>query len=1134
MHTMPRSGAMAWILRTFVRGALFASLAHAAAAGPDGYYRQPAIHGETVVFVAESDLWKVPAAGGVATRLTSHAGDESLPAISPDGQLVAFIAEYEGPAELYTMPLTGGLPTRRTYGAGARLSSVGWTPDGKVLLGTDGYSTLPNRQLVQLDLSDPAAAATPALVPLAQAADGCYDDAGVLYFTRLPFQGSHTKRYRGGTAQNLWRFDGRSEATPLTGDYAGTSKAPLFWKGRVYFASDRDGTMNLWSMRPDGGDARQHTRHNGWDIAGPSLGGGKIVYQLGADLRVYDIAAEQDTALAIRLDSDFDQTRETWIKKPLDYLSAAHISADGERVVLTARGEVFVAPHRQGRVVQLRSAATEALPRFRDARFLPDGKSVLALSDESGEVEFWTYPANGVGPARQLTRDGDVLRWEGVPSPDGRLIAHHDKNLRLFVYDFESGENRKIDESKIDQFEGLAWSPDSRWLAYVTQAENSFRVIRLHCVADGTRTDATTDRFDSFSPAWSSDGKWLYFLSDRNLVSIVGSPWGSYQPEPFLDKTTRIYEVALTVGARSPFAPRDELQPAEKKDEKKSDAPASAAAQSKPAEATPAESKPAESRPAGTEVTIEVAGLAQRMAEIPVKPGNFSGLFATEKALFWISRPTGEDERSLQAVKITNENPEVKTVLAGVRRVELSGNGKKLLLQKGESLYIVDAEPAAAELDKKNVVLDGWMMAFRPREQWRQMFREAWRLERDYFYDRGMHGVNWQAMRDKYEPLVARVTTRGELSDLLAQMVSELSALHIFVHGGDTRDGPDQIANGSLGALLARDAGAGGYRVTHIYAHDTDEPQRASPLARPGVNVQVGDVIEQIDGVATLSVPDAAALLRNKAGKQVLLHVKPAARIDADRAPASTNTAAEPEADPRQVIVTPLGSGDGSELRYHEWELTRRRLVDEWGAGEMGYVHLRAMGGGNYTEWAKGYFPVFNRQGLIVDVRHNRGGNIDSWILSRLMRKAWFFWSQRVGQSPIWNMQYAFRGHVVVLCNEFTASDGEAFSEGIKRLGLGRVIGTRTWGGEIWLSSDNFLRDGGIATAAEYGVFGPEGVWLIEGHGVDPDQIVDNLPHASFRGEDAQLRAAVEYLKQKIAAEPVPPPVAPQHPDKSK
>jgi tricorn protease len=394
------------------------------------------------------------------------------------------------------------------------------------------------------------------------------------------------------------------------------------------------------------------------------------------------------------------------------------------------------------------------------------------------------------------------------------------------------------------------------------------------------------------------------------------------------------------------------------------------------------------------------------------------------------------------------------------------------------------------------------------------MFVEAWRLERDYFYDRGMHGLDWPAVRAKYLPLVDRVTDRNELSDILAQMVSELSALHIFVRGGDLRGGQDDVWPASLGAQLVRDEKAGGWRVEHVIKTDPDRPDRQAPLAHPGVEVAEGDIVEMVNGVATVSVPDVSTLLRGQARRQVLLRVKPKAGGAS-----------------RDVVVVPISVQAEDDLRYDEWEYTRRLAVEQAGQNRIGYVHLRAMGGGNMAEWTREFYPVFNREGLIIDVRHNNGGNIDSWILGRLLRKAWFYWQPRVGH-PTWNMQFAFRGHIVVLCNERTASDGEAFAEGFRRLGLGKLIGTRTWGGEIWLSASNVLVDRGIATAAETGVYGPEGQWLIEGHGVDPDIVVDNAPHSTFGGQDAQLDAAVKHLLDLIKTRPIPVPPPPPYPIK--
>ena len=1103
-----------------------------AQAAVEGYYRQPALHGETLLFVAEGDIWKVDADGGRATRLTSHPGDESYPRLSPDGSRVAFRATYEGPTELYTMPLAGGLPVRRTFGLNPSHIS-GWKDADSVLFATQAFSTLPDAQLVLASAAGPNDAGVRERIPLAQAADGAYADDGTLYFTRRPFQGSHTKRYKGGTIQNIWRFRGPGqEAEPLTRDYPGTSKRPMPWNGRVYFASDRDGTMNLWSMAPDGGELQQHTRHSGLDIKDPVLQAGRVVYQRGADLWRYDIASGRDRRLTITLDTDLEQQREHWVDEATDYLTSAHLSPDGDRLALTARGKVFVAPVKQGRFVQ--TGARRGV-RHRDASFMPDGKTILVLSDASGEVELWTEPANGVGEGTQWTSDGKTLRWEAIPSPNGKQVAHHDKNGKLFLLDVDKKRNREIDSDPKFGYSDLAWSPDSRWLAFVKAAPNSMSRVFLYDTEAGRLTPATSDRYNSYSPAWGVKGDFLYFISDRNLVSVVPSPWGAYQPEPFLDKRGQLFHIALRDGLRSPFLVDDEAMVDDEAEDDGDDEDGLRAGRSEHGIAGRRHKEGRNKRgddgndgqgdedqdgdedeDDALKVEIDSDGLIARLTRIDVAPGNYFGLTATASALYFVQNPTGGDT-ALKAIKIGNDKakPKVETVVSGIRGYELSMDGKKLLVRKGSDYYVVDAKPGKASLKQAKVDLSGWSLSTDPREEWRQMFTEAWRLERDYFYDPSMHGVDWKAMHAKYLPLVDRVTTRAELSDLIAQMVAELSALHIFVRGGDMRDGDDDVAVASLGARILRDERAGGYRVDHLYAFDPDEPDRRGPLQRPEVDAAVGDVITHVDGVASLSVPDIGALLRRKVGKQVLITLKPAG------------------GESREAIVRPISQRRASDLRYHAWEHTRRLQVEQASDDQIGYVHLRAMGRNNYTEWAKHFYPVHDRQGLIIDVRHNRGGNIDSWILGRLMRKAWFYWNLRSGVPMQWNMQYAFRGHVAVLVDGRTASDGEAFAEGIKRLDLGEVIGMRTWGGEIWLTSSNVLVDGGIASAAEFGVYGPEGTWLVEGHGVEPDQVVDNPPHAAFRGEDPQLEAAIQYLKQRIREEPVEDWPVPAYPDKS-
>ncbi len=1097
---------------------LWALTLTAAAEGRNGYYRFPTIHSNVVVFTSEGDLWSVDAAGGVARRLTTHPGLERNAAISPDGTTVAYSAQYDGPTEVYTMPLAGGVPMRHTF-AGQTAIVVRWTSEGKILYATQKFSSIPNTQLVALDPKTNAET----LLPLSQAADGSFDASGkTLFFTRLPFQGSYTKRYKGGTAQNIWKYEpGAEEAAALTADYAGTSKNPMVWKDRVYFVSDRDGCMNLWSMDLSGKDLKQLTRHRGFDVSSPALDDGKIVYQLVADLRLYDIQAGTDRSIDIVLPSDFDQMRERWITKPLDYMTSVHLSPDGDRVVLVSRGTVFVAPAGDGRWVRV--SRKEGI-RNRAARFLGDGKGLMVLSDESGEWEFYRFPADGLGPGEPLTTGAKVLRFDGIPSPDGRRIAFADKDQQLWIYDIPAKKLDKAAVSANGMFDGLAWSPDGRWLAYVQTADNEFQQIALLDVESGKAAMLTDDRVDSYDPAWSPDGQWLYFLSDRYFRSVVGSPWGARQPEPFFDKTTKIYAAALVPGVKFPFEPANELTPPGKEAAESSKVPTEprAHALAKTAGATEgnAAEKPAkEAKAAVSRVVIDFTGIRDRTFEVPLPSGVYSQISLTDKILFFVEWETRTAGRAkLQAVEIKDRNIQTKTLVEGIRSsYELSADGKRILILKDGDLYVLDAGTSApASLAEKKVDLSRWTFTVDPREEWRQMFTDAWRMERDYFYDRNLHNIDYQGLFDRHRPFLDKVSDRDELNDLIAHLVGELSALHTFVRGGDIRQGADNVAPGSLGAKLVRDEAKGGYRIEHITRSDPDYPERCSPLAVPMSTIHEGDVIRAVNGAPALDASDPALLLRNTAGQQVLLELSPAAGGAAYKA-----------------IVYPISPGADSDLRYAEWEYTRRLEVEKAGKGELGYVHLRAMSGDNYTEWVRNFYPVFNRKGLIIDVRHNRGGNIDSWILEKLMRRAWFYWQDRVG-NPTWNMQYAFRGHMVVLCDEFTASDGEAFSEGFRRLSLGKVIGTRTWGGEIWLSSSNVLVDRGLASAAETGVYGPERAWLIEGRGVEPDVVVDNLPHAAFQGKDAQLEAAVKYLQEKIREEPVEVPKHPPYPDKRK
>jgi tricorn protease len=1089
-------------------------LAGGGAQARNGFYRYPAVHGDTVVFTSEGDLWSVDVHGGYARRLTSNSGIETKPVISPDGQTIAFVAQYEGPSDVYVMQAGGGVPQRRTWDGDS--TPAAWAPDGRLLISTTRFSTLPDPKLVLLGNHGERE-----IVPLAGGSEAGYSSDGhTLFFTRWRKQPSYTKRYEGGMAESIWAFDGNGEATPLTADWRGTSHDPMFWSGRVYFLSDRDGVMNVWSMDAQGHDAKQESHQKLFDVLSASISDGHLVYSSGADLWSLDLKSGREAVIPITLISDFDQLRDHWVKRPLTFLSNVHISPDGTSAVFTARGAVFTLPAKSGRIVKVADASGV---HYRDARFLPDGKNLVLLSTESGETEFWRYPANGEGPTEQLTHDAKVLRWEGIPSPDGHWLAHRDKDQVLWMYDLKLKRDKRIAQSSTNDFSDLQWSPDSRWLSYVQTAANQFDQIFILNVDSGETRAITSNRYNSGNAVWSPDGKWLYFLSDRALKTTVESPWGARQPDPHFARPMKIYELALAPGLRSPFLAPDELHP---EAEPKASSPAAdkdthPAKESRAGKDAHAGVDAAKAPAKVSDVKIEFTDLIARVQEVPAPAGNYDSLQMTDKRLCWLNyADEPEPKAALQCLDIGNKGEELETIAGEVKGFEISADRKKLLLAREHEFFIFDADikgPAVNDpkvAGKAQINLSHWTYATNPRAEFRGIFFDAWRLERDYFYDRNMVGVDWTAMRARYLPLVDRVSDREELNDVISQMVGELSTLHTFVHGGDARHPLDQIDVGALGARLRRDERAGGFVVEHIYLHDPDLPNEAPPFEQPESRVREGEVIVGIDGENALSAPDERAMLLGKAGTQVLLRVKSNA------------------GETRDVLVTAMKVADESGLRYGEWEYTRRLEVEKESNGRIGYVHLRAMGAPDIEQWAREYYPVFDRQGLIIDVRHNRGGNIDSWLLGKLLRQAWFYWQPRVGD-PAWNMQYAFRGHIVVLCDQATASDGEAFSEGFRRLKLGRIIGTRTWGGEVWLSSNNFEADGGIATAGEIGVFGPEGKWLIEGHGVDPDIVVDNLPHATYQGADAQLKAAIDLLQDEINKDPRPVPKAPPYPQKA-
>lgn len=1096
-------------------------------ASVQGFYRFPALHARTLWFTAEGDLWRVASDGGRAERITTHPGYETHASVSPDGRWLAFVGAYEGAPDAYVMPVAGGTPRRLSW-FGAQVQVWGWTPAGEVLLSAPAADGVPDRQLYAVD----AASGRQRTLPVARASDGALSaDGRTLYFTRGGLRGDNARAYRGGATARLWQLDldSRAEARPVL-EHEANHRRPMPWGegagARLAFLSDRDGRYNLWSVDAAGGDLRQHTRHRERDIRHATLHEGRVVYAIGADVHLIDLASGRDQRLDIALGGDFDHQRTRWLARPQTFLSSVALAPDGERVVLTVRGRVATIG-----AAGLRRAEPELPPeaRCRQGVFSHDGRHVYALCDLSpqDEVEVWRLPANGVGAPLQITRGATGQRTRLLPSPDGRWLAHADKDGQLWLTALTpqgAGATRRVEDAGgLDREATLLWSPDSRALVFTRPQLPNYRdQLFLHRLGTGEapgRTEAlTSDRYEARSPAFTPDGRWLYFIADRHFVASSRSPWGDRNLGPQFDRRGRVYALALQPGQRFPFQPRDELTGA---------APAApgatAASSASSAPAGPASSaggaKPAAAG-AGALPAIVAEGLAQRLFEVPLAPGNYTALRTDGRRLYLLERePTLEGRQSLRTLAIDANEPKPELFAPEVRQVELSADGKRMLVVRagaagavGDILLLEAAPRLPADTARQTVRWTDWPIAVEPRAEWRQMFADAWRLQRDYFYDPGLHGVDWAAVRRRHEPLLARVTDRAELNELLAQMVGELGLLHSQVFTPDLRSGPDSIGLAGLGARLS--PVAEGLRIDAIDRSDPELPSAAAPLAAPGLGVQAGDVITAINGRSTVGLPSAAPLLRGLAGRQVLLALR--------RADGST----------RQAVVTPVDARRATALRYGDWVAQRAQRVHAASGGRIGYLHLRAMGADDIATFAREFYAHVDREGLIIDVRGNDGGSIDSWIIEKLLRRAWVFWQPRspAGGAPYPNMQQSFRGHLAVLIDEYTYSDGETFAAGVQRLQLGPLIGRRSSGAGVWLSDRNRLSDNGLMRAAENGQFTLDGQWLVEGRGVSPDIEVDNPPRASAQGQDAQLDAALAHLQQRLARQPVPRPVPPPYP----
>lgn len=1076
------------------------ALASSAAGAEQGFYQYPSARGDVLVFASEGDLWRTGRSGGIATRLTNHVAEESDARVSPDGTQVAFTASYDSDQDVYVMPIGGGSPRRLTF-EGGMLRTVGWTPDGKVIYASRLTGAGQGEILYTVDPAGGEATA----IPLWRANDATYgQDGQTLFFSRRGLTArarDNAVLYRGGGMEQLWRWRNGSseEAVQLLADFGAPIRFPMAYGGRIYFISDKSGADAVWSVGEDGSGVTKLSGEMPFPVLQASIDNGDVYLQNGADIHVFSSRDSSLRKLSIEIVTDREQTRLRSIGDPLSQLEAARISPSGESVAVTARGRVALGATKHLRRVDF-SIPLQA--RGRQAVAAPKGERVFMILDQGERGDIYTMPADGSGEPVAITRGYDAYIWSFAVSPDGKTLVLWDKQARLQKVDIATGRLTLLatnDAGDDQPFHDLAFSPDSTHIAYaeVSRLNNANTSdLFVQNLATGARARATSGKYNSYAPAFAHDGAWLYFLSDRNFDPTPGSPWGDRNMGVAFPDRGEIH--ALQLDPSAPFRFREDNELTGKADDKPEGGNSDEEKPASPEADEKKDKKDEKPKPA----RIVLNGLAERLYKLPTEPGMSETLLASKDFLY--SRKGDK----LVSIAIDKSDPKVETFADKVQGAEISADGKTLLVVTGPArkprLMLVPAKAKLPEKVEPSVVrLDDWRLAVDPAAEWNQMFVDAWRLHRDFAYDPALRGVDWNAVRVRTEPLLARIGHRAELNTILGQMASQLGILHSQVRPGDL---PKDGENSEMAFLGARYTPvSGGLRIDSIFRSEADLVSTRPPLTRPGVDVRVGDVIRRVDGRPVDSLGALQLEIAAKAGQEV--------RLDLTRG-----------GKPLSAIVEPMNFDGEVTASYHDFVEGKRLAAGKLSNDRIGYLHLRAMGSDDVASFARDYFAQLDKDGLIIDVRNNNGGNIDSLIISMLMRRAWAFWAKPDGSGvPGTNMQNAYRGKIAVLIDERTYSDGETFAAAIKSLGIAPLIGKRTAGAGIWLSDRNRLSDSGAVRIAENAQYAADGTWIVEGLGIGPDYEVENAPHASFAGQDAQLEAAVSLLEQEIARDPVLP-----------
>jgi tricorn protease len=1053
--------------------------------------RFPDIHKDRVAFCYGGDLWVAPSSGGVATRLTAHEGLELFPKFSPDGAWIAFTGQYDGDEQVYVIPAGGGVPKQLTwYPARGPLPArwgydnqvYGWTPDGKAVLFRslrDAYDLVGTRLFtVGLEGGLPV----PLPMPVSGGGDLASDMQHAVY-SPLTRDFRTWKRYEGGWAQDLYIFDFQTRALTPVAHSPRTERDPMWIGDQIWFASDRDGTLNLYDYDSGTQKVTQATHETQWDVRWPSKGeSGEIVFELNGELRVLDTKSGKVTPIEISVPTDGVAMRPAHVAVG-DSIESAGLSPKGERALIVARGDVFSVPIEKG--------ATRNLTRTsgvheREARWSPDGARIATISDRTGEEELWLLNQDGSGEPEQLTSSGQRRRQGPLWSPDGKSIALSDSTGALQCVEVASKSVREVARDKGGNVGDYSWSPDSRWLAFSLQDENGFRSIWIWSAEDGKLVRVTGELWNESEPCWDPSGNYLWYLSDREYApQMNGLEWNITS-----NRTTGIFALALRKDVAHPFPPEsDEVtlkKPEEKKEEPKSDEP--------------------------KKVAIDFEGLAERVVRVPLEADNHSSLTANKEHLFCLRSGAfyygRESERTTALMAFSLKERKASVLVEDAGGYSLSDDGSKLLVRSGAGFALYDASSKGKD-SKKTISTAGLMADRVPHDEWVEAFHEVWRRFRDYFYVPNMHGYDWDALRQQYEGWLPYVAHRSDLNYVLGEMVAELNIGHAYVTGGDWV-APQRHAVALFGGRLALDSAAGRYKIAAIFRGQNEEESYRSPLTEVGVDAHVGDYVLAIDGQDLPASENPYRLLRDKADRPVefLLNEKPV------------------KEGARKVLWRPLRSE--TSLIYLDWVESRRAIVDKLSGGRIGYMHLPDMGAAGISEFGKWYYGQIRKEGLILDDRGNGGGNVSQIILERLRRTLLGTEYPRNSDYTGTYPQVVFSGPMACLLNEDSASDGDIFPWMFKAAKLGPTIGKRSWGGVVGITNHGPLIDGGSVNVPEFGHADANGQWAVEGHGVDPDIVVGNDPRSELEGRDPQLERALQEVltamqTRKAALPPRPP-----------